>query len=66
MKDEQNREPDHLMDVNELADFLRVPKSWIYERTRPGAKNPIPHKRVGKYLRFDLREVMEADLKAGG
>ncbi len=45
----------NLLTVKELADRLRVPVSWIYERTRRGQ---IPHVRLGKYLRFDVEEVL--------
>ena len=45
-----------LKTVNELAGALKVPKSWIYDKTR---KNEIPMIRVGKYLRFDMNEVLE-------
>ncbi len=40
--------------VEELAEVLDVPKSWIYERTR---HNAIPHFKIGKYVRFDMEEV---------
>jgi excisionase family DNA binding protein len=36
--------------VQEAAELLRVPVSWLYERTRA---NSIPHVKLGKYLRFD-------------
>ncbi|HET9488803.1 MAG TPA: helix-turn-helix domain-containing protein [Methylomirabilota bacterium] len=39
--------------VKEAADLLRVPVSWLYERTRT---NSIPHVKLGKYLRFDQDE----------
>jgi excisionase family DNA binding protein len=41
-------------DVDEVAAFLRVPRSWVYDRTRRGA---IPMRRVGRYVRFDLAEI---------
>lgn len=41
-------------DVDETATFLKVPRSWVYSRTR---RNAIPCVRVGKYLRFDLAEI---------
>lgn len=51
-----------LMNVEELAAFLDVPRSWVYDRTRRGA---IPvMRRVGKYIRFDAFEVA-AWVKAG-
>lgn len=43
----------------EVAAFLRVPLSFIYKRTGPAASDPIPHRRVGRLLRFDLAEVQE-------
>ena len=39
--------------VEQLAEFLRVPKSWIYERTRGTGPEVIPHFKIGKYVRFD-------------
>jgi excisionase family DNA binding protein len=50
---------DHdLLTIDELAKQLRVPKSWVYSRTRKTGKGSIPRIRVGKYLRFDLEQVM--------
>lgn len=51
-----------LLTVDELAEALRVPKSWIYSRTRT---NSIPCVRVGKYARFRLSDVL-ADLERRG
>lgn len=47
--------PGRLIDVRELSRILNVPVSWLYERTRKGA---IPSIRVGKYVRFNLQEVL--------
>src|SRR5205809_7334402 len=41
--------------VQEAADILRVPVSWLYERTRT---NSVPHVKLGKYLRFDRDELV--------
>lgn len=38
----------------ELAVYLGVEPSWVYEHTRPGATDRIPHYKLGKYVRFDL------------
>ena len=38
-----------LLTIDEVAALLKVPKSWIYERTR---RKAIPHIKLGKYLRF--------------
>jgi len=46
-----------LVNVNEIASMLDVPKSWIYQRTRLGP-DVIPHIKVGKYVRFDPDEVI--------
>lgn len=40
---------DELLTLDEVAAFLKLPKSWIYERTR---RKLIPHVKLGKYLRF--------------
>jgi predicted DNA-binding transcriptional regulator AlpA len=47
--------PKKFLDVEELADFLRMETSWIYDRTGPSASpdERIPHFKLGKYLRFD-------------
>lgn len=47
-----------LVGVEEIAQILHVPKSWIYQRTRFG-NEAIPHLRVGKYVRFNPEEVIE-------
>ena len=33
--------------VETLADFLGVPKTWIYERTRENGPEVIPHTKLG-------------------
>lgn len=48
-----------LLTVEEVSRVLRVPVSWVYERTRSRARNRIPGFRLGKYWRF-----READLLA--
>ncbi len=46
-----------LLTVAELSEFLGLPKSWIYDRTRKGGPEQIPHIRLGKYVRFELEAV---------
>jgi excisionase family DNA binding protein len=48
-----------LATVREIAELLRVPTSWVYERTRRRGVERIPHFKVGKYLRFSKSEVLE-------
>ena len=43
---------DTLLTVAEVAELLRVPVSWVYERTRRRGSDQIPHLKLGKYLRF--------------
>ena len=47
-----------LLDVSEIAEALRVPKSWIYARTRETGPDTIPRIRCGKYLRFVREDVL--------
>jgi excisionase family DNA binding protein len=46
----------NLKGIKAMAKKLDVPKSWLYSRTRTGE---IPHLKVGKYVKFDVSEVME-------
>ena len=50
---------DELLTVAEVAERLKVPVSWVYERTRRRGVERIPHFKLGKYLRFDASEVRE-------
>ena len=45
--------------TDELAEALKVPKSWVYSRTRERGEDTIPKLAVGKYYRFHLNEVLE-------
>jgi hypothetical protein len=35
-----------------LAGRLKVPVSWVRDRVRSRAEEPIPHHKFGKYVRF--------------
>jgi excisionase family DNA binding protein len=58
-------EPDmleELLTVDEVAAFLKVPRSWVYEHTRSRGtprSERLPYIKLGKYLRFDARAVRE-------
>jgi len=56
-KDAVETQSSELMTVAEIAAFLKVPASWVYERTRRRGTERIPHVKLGKYLRFSLPEV---------
>ena len=49
-----------LLEADDLAARLKVPVSWVYEQSRQGN---IPTHRIGKYIRFDLAEVLESQKK---
>lgn len=49
-----------LFTITEAAEVLRIPISWLYERTR---RNAIPYRRIGKYVRFtqdDLKQIISS------
>jgi excisionase family DNA binding protein len=46
-----------LLTVDELAALLKVPRSWIYQRTRARGRDRLPHIKLGKYLRFEEQAV---------
>ena len=54
---------DDLMTVHNVAAWLKVKKSWVFEQTRARHKvrgnNPLPHCRMGKYLRFSRMRIAE-------
>ena len=50
---------DDLVTVSQIADFLQVPSSWVYGRTRSRGSERIPHFKLGKYLRFSKSEVID-------
>jgi excisionase family DNA binding protein len=46
-----------LLTVDEAANFLKVTISWIYKHVRPESEDRLPVVRLGKYLRFDRRDL---------
>lgn len=53
-----------LLTVHEVAGLLRVPVSWVYDHTRPGRGDHLPHVKIGKYRRFFSADIF-AYLNAG-
>ena len=49
---------DGLLTVQETARLLKVSVSWIYEHVRPDADDRLPVVKLGKYLRFDRRDLL--------
>ena len=56
-------DPADLLTPEELAQRLKVQKSWVFEQTRNRAKvrneRPLPCIRLGKYLRFSWPQVCQ-------
>jgi len=48
----------NFLTISELADVLKVKKSFLYSRTRETGPGSIPRLRVGKYIRFELDKVL--------
>ncbi len=48
---------DELLTVEELAAYLKVPKSWVYIASADGK---LPTIRVGRHLRFVASDVVRA------
>ena len=47
-----------LMTVQQVAELLQVPVSWVYGRLRKRSLEKLPGYRLGKYWRFDKEEVI--------
>ena len=48
----------NFLTVAELAESLKVPKSWVYSRSRETGPSAMPKIKVGKYVRFELDKVL--------
>jgi len=49
---------EELFTVDEIASFVKVPKSFFYQPNHRKGPDAIPCLRMGKYLRYRLSEVM--------
>ena len=52
-------DPQDILTPDELAQRLKTSRSWVREMTRSRQRNPIPHYKVGRYLRFNWTDVCE-------
>ncbi len=48
-----------ILTVQEVAEILKVPVSWVYEHTRKRGAARLPHFKLGKYLRFEEQAIRE-------
>lgn len=46
-----------LLTVQQVAELLQVPKSWVYGRLRKRSLEQLPGYRLGKYWRFREEEI---------
>ena len=46
---------EQLWDANDVAKFLKVSRSWVYQKAEAGL---LPYLKVGGLLRFDPEEIM--------
>ena len=51
-------QPETLLTVKEVAELLRVPVSWVYDRARRRSLDRLPAMRLGKYWRFRQEEIV--------
>jgi hypothetical protein len=42
-----------IIDSKELASRWRLPESWVRDRVRARSDDPLPHVKVGRYVRFE-------------
>ncbi|MHB8525832.1 MAG: helix-turn-helix domain-containing protein [Candidatus Acidiferrales bacterium] len=56
---EDERQKSQLLTVQDVVEFLHVPVSWVYQRTRKRGTGQLPHLKLGKYLRFEESTVTE-------
>jgi excisionase family DNA binding protein len=47
-----------LLTVEDVAEMLQVPPSWVYEHTRQRSTDRIPAFRLGLYWRFRVSDVL--------
>ena len=47
-----------LLTVQQVAELLQVPVSWVYGRLRTRSLEKLPGYRLGKYWRFDREEIL--------
>lgn len=48
-----------LLTPDELAQLLSLPVTWVRQQTRARASVPMPHYKLGRYVRFRESEVRE-------
>lgn len=47
-----------ILTIQDVAELLRVPVSWVYDRLRGNVRDRLPGYKLGKYWRFRRLEVL--------
>jgi excisionase family DNA binding protein len=50
-------QPQEILTPAEVASRLKVPETWVYEKTRKRCGHALPCFRIGRYLRFSWPAV---------
>jgi predicted DNA-binding transcriptional regulator AlpA len=54
---------EEILTPTQVAERLQVKPSWVYEQTRERAEvrnsDPLPYMKMGRYLRFDWKDVID-------
>jgi excisionase family DNA binding protein len=53
-KSRKHAEPDEVLTIDELAVYLKIPKSSLYKLVRAGK---IPSQKIGRHWRFGKRAI---------
>jgi len=52
-------QPADILTPDQLAQMLHVSRGWVTSKTRRSCVDPLPHLRIGKYVRFDRAAVLQ-------
>jgi excisionase family DNA binding protein len=52
-----NANYDELLTADEVAQRLKVPRTWVYGAVRGRTSRKLPHVRIGRYIRFEETAV---------
>jgi predicted DNA-binding transcriptional regulator AlpA len=47
-----------ILNIQDVAAFLKVRASWVYDRLRDNAPDRLPGYKLGKYWRFRRLEIL--------
>ena len=53
---EQNSSVDEFVTLDDLCDWLKLKKDYVYALT---SQRAIPHLKIGRHLRFSRQEILE-------